>query len=153
MIHKAAIAVFVLSLSAAPVLEESSTPGGRGYDDAAETSIAGTIKRVATFQDAAGTVAVHLDLQTAEGLVSVHLAPAMFMGKNNFWFFADDGVEIIGARTVHDGNAAVWAKAIQKGRTVLVLRSADGTPKWTPPTDGTDGCGVDHPPLPPGTER
>ena len=57
------------------------------------------------------------------------------------------------AYVVHDGNAAVWAAAIRKGRTLLALRNADGTPKWTPATEGTDGCGVNHLLLPVGTER
>jgi hypothetical protein len=152
MIHKVAIALLFLPLWTAPVVAQSFTQPAR-YDDTAETSIAGTIRTMVTFQDPAGTVGVHLDLQTADGLVSVHLAPAMFIGQNNVWFEADDQVEIIGTRTLHDGNAAVWVKAIQKGRTLLALRNADGTPKWTPATDGADGCGVNHLSLPRGTER
>jgi hypothetical protein len=152
MIHKAAMALCVLSLWATPIVAQSLAQAAR-YDDTAEKPIAGTISAVVTFQDGAGTVGVHLDLQTADGLISVHLGPATFIGQNNFWFFADDQVEIIGTRTLHDGNSAIWATAIQKGRTLLALRNADGTPKWTPATDGTDGCGVNHPPLPSGTER
>jgi hypothetical protein len=144
MIRTAAIVLFFLTLWAAPLVAQSSVQPAR-YD--------GTIKAVVTFRDAAGTVGVHLDLQTADGLVSVHLAPAMFIGQSNFSFFADDQVEIIGTRTLHDGNAAVWASAIQKGRTLLEFRNADGTPKWTPATDGADGCGVNHESLPSGTER
>jgi hypothetical protein len=152
MIHTTAIALFVLSLGAAPIVAQSFVQP-TGYDGTAEKPIAGTIKAVVTLQDAAGTVGVHLDLQTVDGLVSVHIAPAMFMGQNNFWFYAGDQVEIIGTRTLHDGNAAVWAKAIQKGRTLLEFRNADGTPKWMPATDGADGCGVNHESLPRGTER
>jgi hypothetical protein len=145
MTERAAVAVLVLSLWAAPGAAQSPAP--------ADTPTAGTVKAVATFQDASGTVGVHLDLQTAEGLVSVHIAPAMFIGQSNFSFLADDQIEVIGVRTSHDGNVAIWASAIKKGSTQLVLRSADGTPKWTPATDGTDGCGIDHPALPSGTER
>ena len=152
MIVKAAIAFAVLSLSAAPISAQSSTQSA-SYDRTAERAIAGTIHAVVTFEDAAGTVGVHLDLQTADGLVSVHVAPAMFIGQSNFWFFADDQVEIIGTRTMHDGNFAIWAKAIQKGATVLALRNADGTPKWASAAEGADGCGVNHSPLARGTER
>jgi len=152
MIHRAAIVLVVLTLWAAPLAAQSSAQPAR-YDRTAEKAIAGTVKAVVTFHDAAGTVGVHLDLQTAEGLVSVHLAPAMFMGEHNFSFYAHDQVEIIGTRTLQDGNTAVWAKAIQKGRTLLQFRNADGTPRWTPATDGADGCGVDHETLPRGTER
>jgi hypothetical protein len=152
MIRKAAVTLFVLSITAALTAAQSLTPPARD-GAAAEQSITGTIKAVVTFPDAAGTVGVHLDLQTPEGVVSVHVAPAMFVGENNFWFFADDQVEVVGRRIVHDGNAAVWATAIRKGRTLLALRNADGTPKWTPATEGADGCGVNHLLLPVGTER
>jgi hypothetical protein len=152
MFRKAAVTLFILSMTAA--LSAGQSPTRSASDDGqAEPSITGTIKAVVTFQDAAGTVGVHLDLQTAEGLVSVHISPAMFMGENNFSFFADDQVEVIGRRTVHDGNSAIWATAVRKGRSLLVLRNADGTPKWAPPTEGADGCGVNHPVLPVGTER
>jgi hypothetical protein len=151
MIHQAAIALFVLSF-AAPVAAQSLAPPAR-YDGATETTIAGTIKAVVTFRDADGTVGVHLDLKTEAGLVSVHLAPAMFMGESNVSFYAGDQVEIIGTRTRLDGNVAVWAKVIERGRTRLEFRNADGTPRWTPPTDGADGCGVNHESLPSGTER
>lgn len=152
MNHTTAIALLMCSLGATPIVAQSLAQPARS-DGTAESLIAGTIRAVATFQDAAGTVGVHLDIRTADGLVSVHLAPATFIGQNNFWFFIDDQVEIIGARTLHDGNSAVWATTIRKGGTVLALRNADGTPKWTPAIDGTDGCGVNHLSLPRGTER
>jgi hypothetical protein len=152
MIHNAAVVLFVLSLGAAPVVAQSLLQPAP-LNGTVDQPIAGTIKAVATFRDAAGTVGVHLDLKTEDGLISVHLAPATFMGENNFSFYFGDQVEIIGNWTLLDGNAAVWAKAIRKGRTRLEFRNADGTPKWTPATDGADGCGVNHEPLPRGTER
>jgi hypothetical protein len=152
MTHRTVIALFILSLWAAPMAARSSAPPAL-YDSSAEKAISGTISAVVTLQDTDGTVGVHLDLQTADGLVRVHLAPAMFVGQKNFSFEVDDEVVIIGTRTLHDGNSAIWAKAIQKGRSLLGLRSADGTPKWMPATDGADGCGVHHAPLPIGTER
>ena len=130
------------------------TPGGTHYDGANETIYAGTIKAVVAFQAADGSVGVHLDLQTSDGtIVSVHVAPAAYMGAQNFWFFADDQVQIVGTRMTVDDNVSIWAKAVQKGSEVLVLRNADGTAKWTPEGDGTDGCGINHLPLPRATER
>lgn len=123
------------------------------YDRASETTITGTIQAVVSYQAADGSVGVHFDLKTADGLISVHVAPAMYIGQQNFWFYADDRLEIVGTRVEKGGNAAVWAKAIQKGGELLVLRGADGVPKWTPAEDGIDGCGVNHLPLPRGTER
>jgi hypothetical protein len=123
------------------------------YDRETEQTIAGTIKAVVAFPAEDGSVGVHFDLKTATGLVSVHVAPAMYIGELNAYFFADDQVEIIGTRTVEDGNVAFWAKAIQKGRTLIVLRAADGTPKWKVTGDATDGCGVNHAALAANTER
>jgi hypothetical protein len=123
------------------------------YDRAAETLITGSIKTVVSYPSADGSVGVHIDLSTPEGIVSVHVGPAMYIGQQNFWFFADDSVEIVGTRMESDGNVAMWAKAIQKGSDLLVLRGADGVPKWKPADDGIDGCGVNHLAVQRGTER
>lgn len=123
------------------------------YDRAAEKTISGTIKAVVSYPAPDGSVGVHFDLKTADGLISVHVGPAMYIGQQNFWFYADDQLEIVGTRVETDGNMAVWAKAVQKGNDMLVLRGADGLPKWKPSEDGIEGCGVNHLPLPRGTER
>jgi hypothetical protein len=127
---------------------------GPHYDRARETTYAGTITAVVAFPAADGSVGVHLDLKTGGGkIVSVHVGPAAYIGEQNFWFFADDQVEIVGAPTIIDDNVSIWAKAVQKGSNTLVLRTADGTTKWTPESDGIDGCGVNHLSLARATER
>src|SRR5262245_44168839 len=75
-------------------------------DPGAEKAIAGTIKAVVSYPTADGGVGVHLDLKTAEGLVSVHVGPALYIGQQNFWFFADDQIQIVGARVETDSNVA-----------------------------------------------
>ena len=126
---------------------------GTRYDQSAEQNYSGVIKTVVSFPAADGSVGVHFDLKTDEGkIVSVHVGPAMYIGMQNFWFFADDKVDIVGVKTTVDGNISVWAKAIQKGTTMLVLRNANGTSKWNG-DDGIDGCGVNHLPIARGTER
>src|SRR5262249_15949965 len=69
-------------------------------------------------------------------------------------FFADDRLEIVGVQALIDENNSFIARSITKddGKT-LTLRRADGTPIWSPAIDGADGCGVNHPALPRGTER
>ena len=117
------------------------------YDPAAEKAFTGTIKSVGAYPADDGSVGVHIDLITDEGIVDVRVAPATFIGKNNFWFFADEPLVVVGARVSPDANGPIWARLLQKGSAILVLRSDEGTPKWTPATDGIDGCGVNHPPL------
>jgi hypothetical protein len=122
------------------------------YDPAAETTVTGTILHVVTFRTPDGVVGVHFDLQGPTGLINVHVAPAMYIGMNNFSFLADDRVEIAGVSVFQDGNKSFIARAIKAGGKTLTLRAEDGTPAWTPAVDGTDGCGVAHPALPRGTE-
>jgi len=122
------------------------------YDPAAETTVTGTILHVVTFRTPDGVVGVHFDLQGPAGMINVHVAPAMYIGMNNFSFLADDRVEIAGVTVYQDGNKAFIARSIKAGGKTLALRAEDGTPAWTPAVDGTDGCGVAHPALPRGTE-
>jgi hypothetical protein len=94
----------------------------------------------------------YFDLQGPTGMINVHVAPAMFIGMNNFSFLADEQVEVVGVSVFQDGNKSFIARSITtKGKT-LTLRAQDGMPAWTPADDGTDGCGVAHPALPRGTE-
>jgi len=144
---------FILTLwlgTSATMLAQS---GPIAYDGSAEVAVSGTILHLVSFPGPDGAVGVHFDLQTPSGLLNVHVAPAMFIGAANFWFFADEQVEIVGTPMAIDGNKSFLAKAVQKGSALLVLRSADGTPKWSPAIEGADGCGVNHPSLPRGTER
>jgi hypothetical protein len=121
------------------------------YDRQNEATITGTILQLTSYASPEGTVGVHFDVETRDGIVNVAVGPAMFIGNENFWFMAEDQVEIIGARAAH-GGGALRARAVAKGSAILVLRNGDGTPKWTPAIDGTDGCGVAHPPVPRATE-
>lgn len=123
-----------------------------GYTPAEEVTLSGKILHVVSLPGPDG-VGVHFDLTTPAGMVNVHVAPAAYIGEKNFWFFADDDIEMIGVKMFVDGNKSFVVRSITKsdGKT-LVLRNAEGKPLWKPSTDGTDGCGVAHPALPRGTE-
>ena len=72
----------------------------------------------------------------------------MFIGMNNFSFFADDQILVRGAYVSHDGEVAIWARQVEKGGKTLDLRTADGTPRWPLATaEDPDGCGVSHGPV------
>jgi hypothetical protein len=137
-----------IACSAAIFAQSSSI----GYKPAEEVTISGTIVHVVSLQGPEG-FGVHFDLKTPAGPVNVHVSPAAYIGEKNFWFFADEQIELIGVKMFIDDNKSFVVRSITKadGKT-LVLRSPEGKPLWTPSTDGTDGCGAAHPALPRGTE-
>jgi hypothetical protein len=137
------VAVLAFVLLAANAFAQSPA-----YNPAVETTVAGTIRYVQSAEGADGTVGVHLVLTTPGGPVRIHLAPAMFIGMNDFFFLMDDRVEIAGATVTRAGETAIWARTITKGGRTLTLRDADGTPRWPRATaDDPDGCGIEHAPI------
>ena len=142
------IAVTLWLAASAGILAQS----GSTYDPSAEITVAGTIKHVVSFTAPDGSVGVHLDFTTPDGMLNVHVAPALYIGMQNFWFFADDQLEIVGVTSVAAGNKAFVARTLKKDGKTLNLRNAEGKPAWTPATEGADGCGVAHAALPRGTE-
>ena len=137
-----------MACSAALLAQSGSVP----YDPAEETTLSGTILHVVSLSAPDG-FGVHFDLKTPAGMVNVHVSPAIYIGQSNFWFFADDAIEITGVKLFVDGNKSFIVRSIKKadGKT-LTLRGPDGRPLWTPAVNGTDGCGVAHAALPRGTE-
>lgn len=149
MTRRLYVGVFVAGVLAAPVLAQSIAGPSNHYDRAAETSIAGTITGVDPYVAADGATGVHLEVNTGRAFVNVHVAPAAYIGQQNFFFLKDDRISIIGARVA----SSLWARAITKDSSMLLLRNEDGTPRWIPATDGADGCGVNHPPIAATTEK
>jgi hypothetical protein len=133
----------ILVVCASAMLAAQSPPS---FGGAAEHVISGTIKSVGSFPTVDGSVGVHIDLKTPDGLFDIRVGPAAFIGENNFWFFADDPIVVIGVKEPAS-DTVIWAKAIKKGSQVLTLRGDNGMPKWKPAIDGIDGCGVNHLPL------
>lgn len=144
-------AVFVVSLMAAPIAAQTAAKPLQ-YDLKAEVTLIGTVKSVIPYVSPDGTVGVHLEITTEDRVVSIHIGPAQYLGSQNFYFLMNDEIVVTGARVRGAGNASIWAKSIQKGTQVLILRGDDGSPKWTALAEGTDGCGVDHAQLPRATE-
>jgi hypothetical protein len=145
MTKRLAITTFTASCALAVTLAAASQAA---YDPAAETSVSGVIRYVISTAGSDGAVGVHLELKTPEGPVRIHLGPAVFVGMNNFSFFADEFVAIRGARVTHAGETAIWARLVVKDGKTLVLRDDDGAPRWPrATTDDPDGCGVAHAPV------
>jgi len=133
--------VLVLAVLATRGLAQST------YDKASETTIAGTVRYVLSAANSDGVFGVHLELTTPSGPVRVALAPALFIASNNYYFFVDEQVYIVGARSKSTGE--IWARTISRdGKNFLTLRDEDGTPRWSRATDDDpDGCGISHAPI------
>jgi len=146
MIRHFAVSGLMAGVLVAALAAQSRTPAPAQYDPAAEMTYGGIITAVVAVNGPDGTVGVHLNVKTGTGvIVKVHLGPAMFIGMNNFAFFADDQVLVTGPIVSHAGESAVWARQITKGSKTLTLRSPDGTPRWPYATaDDPDGCGISH---------
>lgn len=115
------------------------------YNPANETSVSGVIRYVVSVAAPDGTVGVHLEIRTSDGPVRVHVAPALFIGMNNFSFLSEETVAVRGAKVTKGGETAIWARLVVKDGKTLVLRDEDGTPRWPRATmDDPDGCGLEH---------
>ena len=125
----------------------AGTAVAQTYDKQAEVTIAGVVRHVLTASNAEGVIGVHLEVITPTGSVRVAVAPSPFIANNNFYFFTDEQVVVVGAKM--GANGEVWARALTKdGKTFLVLRDEDGTPRWPRATDDDpDGCGIAHAPI------
>ena len=130
------------------VLFGSAAFAQTSYSPAGEMSVSGIITSVISVAGPDGTVGVHFVVKTAAGPVRVAVAPAMFIGMNNFSFLTEDAVAVRGAKVGKGTDEAIWARLIMKGSDTLVLRDDDGTPRWPRATaDDPDGCGVSHAPI------
>jgi hypothetical protein len=149
MMKTLTLSSLVLGLFVSVAAAQPARPAAGAYDPQTEQTYGGVIAGVVSVAAADGTVGVHLNLKTATGtIVKVQVAPAMFIGMNNFSFFAEDLILVKGALVNHDGEVTVWAREISKGGHTLTLRDADGTPRWPFATaDDPDGCGVAHGPV------
>lgn len=116
------------------------------YDKSTELSVSGVIRYVFSPANTDGVIGVHLEVTTPGGPVRVALAPALFIANNNYYFFTDERVYIVGAKAT---SGEIWARTVSKdGKNFLILRDEDGTPRWPRATDDDpDGCGLSHAPI------
>jgi hypothetical protein len=138
----------ILAVGFTLVVAAAATAQTVQYDPSKEVAVSGVIRYVVSVTAPDGTVGVHLELTTPEGPVRVHIAPAMFVGMNNFSFLTDETVAVKGAKVTKAGETAIWARQVVKDGKTLVLRDDDGTPRWPRATmDDPDGCGLAHAPV------
>lgn len=73
---------------------------------------------------------IHVMLKTDKETIEVHLGPAPYVEKQDVKIAAKDRLEVKGSRVTVDGKQVILAEQVKKGDKVLVLREADGTPRW-----------------------
>ena len=148
ILTRSLVLIVSLACSAAAFAQAAGKAPDARYDRTAEVQASGIITGVISAPAPDGPVGVHLQVKTATGIINVHVGPALFIGDNNFYFFADDQVQVTGALVGHGIDAAMWARTVTKGGKTLILRNEDGTPRWTLATaEDPDGCGVPHAPI------
>jgi hypothetical protein len=149
MTKRLSLSILALVFAASSAAAQTPATASAHYDPGTEASYGGVVTGVVSIAGPDGSVGVHLNLKTATGtIVRVEVGPAIFIGMNNFSFFADDLILIKGAYVRHDGDVAVWARSVSKDGKTLELRDTDGTPRWPFATaEDPDGCGVSHDPV------
>ena len=138
-----------LALALAIAVVAMASPGASAqspavkYNPAAEITAAGSVEQIIPWPDAEGNAGLHLVIQTASGLVVLRVAPALFVGMNNFSFNRGDQIEVVGTPVGRD-NKTLIARVVRFAGKTLTLRDESGAPIWESGIQGTDGCGVVH---------
>ncbi|HVA01441.1 MAG TPA: hypothetical protein VMV34_07280 [Terriglobia bacterium] len=127
--------LMVMTVLALPVAyaQMGPGPGGRArmYNPATETTVKGTVEEVKTVAGRHGWHGTHLTLKTEDKTLDVHLGPESFLKEKGFSLAKGDRVEVIGSKVNYKGGEAIVAREVKKGGETLVLRDAQGIPKWS----------------------
>jgi hypothetical protein len=104
---------------------------GRLFDPKTVATVSGTITSLAEVTPIKGMgVGVHLILKTKTESVDVHLGPRWYLESQDADLKAGDAIAVRGSRIQIDKKPAIIAVEIKRGDDVLVLRDADGVPRW-----------------------
>lgn len=106
-------------------------PYGRLFDPKAVVTVRGTIASLTELAPMKGMgMGVHLMLKTDTETVDVHLGPLWYLESQDADLKAGDTIEVRGSRIEIDKRATLIAVELKRGDDVLVLRDADGIPRW-----------------------
>jgi hypothetical protein len=134
--RKTARIVMVISawalLVALPALAQG--PGrrrwARHYNPATEVRVKGTVQKVPQVGRYGGGPSTFIILKTEKENLEVHLGPTAFVTLSGFTFASRDHIEVIGSRVKFGDADVLLAREVQKEGQTLVLRDANGIPKW-----------------------
>lgn len=105
---------------------------GRGYDPKAEVSMMLTVDAVNQVQGRQGCPGgVHLLAKSKTGTFEVHVGASNFLDQQQFTFQKGEQIEVTGFKTQMQGTAVLIAREIKKDNRTLLLRDANGFPKWS----------------------
>lgn len=125
----------------------------RIYDPANETTVKGSVEEVKTVTGRSAWNGTHLILQTRNNVtdlqerivegrvvsrelrteartIDVHVGPAAFLKEKGFSFAKGDEIEVTGAKAGSGASQVIIAREVKKNGKTLVLRNAQGIPKW-----------------------
>lgn len=106
-------------------------PYGRMFDPKTVVTVSGAISSVATITPLRGMGAgVHLMLKSKGETVDVHLGPSWYLESQDADLKVGDAIEVRGSRIEIDHKPVLIAIELKRGDDVLVLRDADGFPRW-----------------------
>ncbi len=106
-------------------------PRGMRYDPKTVVTVAGTVVSVDTVDNPGSRyTGIHLTLKTAAESLSVHLGPKWYFDQQTLKIAPGDALEVTGSRITYAGAPALLAAKIKKGDALLVLRDANGLPRW-----------------------
>ncbi len=125
-------AICLLLATAAMAQGGPPAPRLHRYDPAAEVTIKGTVQDVQQYPGRRGWNGVHLVLKTESATIDVHVGPSTYLAQEGFSFTKGDEIEVVGSKIALGKGAALVARKITKDGKVLVLRDAQGFPRWTP---------------------
>ena len=132
-------AIITLAISALALLAAlpawAQGPGrqdrSRHYNPATETRETGTVEDVREVGGSRGWAGTHILLKTDKEDLDVHLGPTAYLAESGFTFAKGDQIEVLGSRVKVGETDAMLAREIKKNGRTLVLRDANGIPKWS----------------------
>jgi DNA/RNA endonuclease YhcR with UshA esterase domain len=129
----ATTAIFALLLVPMACAQQGQGPGQRGrtYNPSTETTVKGTVEQVKTVTGRHGWNGTHLTLKTEDKTFDVHLGPSSFLKEKDFNLEKGDQIQVTGSTAEVGGTEALIAREVKKGDKTLVLRDAQGIPKWS----------------------
>lgn len=121
------------SLTAIAQSQQTSAGPWQGmakYDPKTETTIQATVEEVKQVTGKRGWNGTHLMVKTETGPLDVHVGPAAYVTSQQFSFAKGDQIEVTGSKVKLQDADVLLAREIKKDGKTLVLRDAQGFPKW-----------------------